>query len=151
MRPEVEAMRAPSESRARISARGFAGAASPAVPVPVEPSVSSVSSSTPTPVAGPWVRGGTRSVRASNPPTSFQPMETGTVATPPAAATGSAMAWSMAIFSRAGQRSARTSSRSGASQTAAMASMPWASWGLSSARWSRRTPARTTNMPAFQR
>ena len=76
------------------------------------------------------VRSGTSSARESKPPTSSQPMAAGTVATPPAAATGSAMAWSMAILSRPGQRSARTSSRAGVSQAAAMAPTSAASRGL---------------------
>ena len=44
------------------------------------------------PAAAPAVRAGTSPARASKPPTSSHPMDTGTVATPPAAATGSAMA-----------------------------------------------------------
>lgn len=78
-------------------------------------------------------------------------MAAGTTATPPCAATGSAIARSMEIASRPGHREARTSSRAGVLQAAPMAPMPAARSGLRTARWSSSTPARVTNMPAFQR
>ena len=150
LRPVVEATSAPDEDTASTPAAG---------PPSEEPSAGSagalsepmIPSSTATPSALPRVRAATRAARESKPPTSSQPMETGTVATPPAAATGSAMAWSMEIPSRPGQSAARTSSRAGASQAAAIASTSAASRGLRAARWSSRTSARATNMPAFQR
>ena len=75
----------------------------------------------------------------------------GTTATPPSAATGSAIAWSMAIFVRCGQLSASTSSNPGVPHARAMVSRRACMSGSRRARWTASTPADTMNMPAFHR
>ena len=67
------------------------------------------------------------------------------------AATGSAIAWSMAIRVSRGHSRPSTSARSGPSQARAIVTSPSYSGGWSRARWSRSTVARTTNIPAFHR
>src|SRR5680860_340209 len=89
----------------------------------------------------PWPRTrGPSSASGSSPhsecqsPTSSQPKEPGTTATPPAAATGSAIAWSMAIFSRPGQVASSTSARRSVSQARAISTRPECRSGFCSAR-----------------
>ena len=76
---------------------------------------------------------------------SSQPNEPGTTATLPAAAAGSATAWSMAILGRLGQTSSRVAGSAAIPRSAAAKSGSW------SASRSSSTDGRTTNMPAFQR